>query len=761
MKITKPLKIIGIIFLSLILLALIANITINSIIKNQLPKIIEEKNDTAYDLTYEDMNFSIFSNSLSVEKAKLTPKKNANIRKDIDFYGDVEKISVTGVNFYELLKNKNLKAYTISVIGPHITVLKPEVRDTLKSESKLPEIIDIDKIKVENAYVKMMNTKGDSLLHEVYNFNAEINGIHMGQYTVKKDIPFTYTDYKFKIDSVYSVVNDMQVVKSNKIEVNTDHIEINNFRLQPYISRKEFKSKATESNTRLLVEVPKLALKNTDWGYDKLDLFVNIGAIDIDSINVRILDQKNQTVFQQAKKDAEKIIQPLIPFRMDIGELNIKKSSFNSLGILDVNNVNIKIKKISNRVQEHLLIEEFQLNNPQFVHIPKKGSSKKTSETSKLNDRVLINKVVVKDANYILKDAQGKRNKLMVDNFNLTLNEIEVNDETVQSKIPFTYKKPMLSTGKIKFYSGNNYVLHSSGIVVKEANASIKDFKMVPKLTRKQHAQSLKYGEDYYNVSTGTIQFNNYKWGFDKQEEFYIKFNELVINNADASIYRDGSVPNEPKENHLYSYKLRNVKFPFEIGTLKLRNTKLTYEEDSKTSTNPGKLTFTNFNLTAKNIYSGYKRSSGPKTQINVNTKFMQQGDLIASWQFDIMDKSDSFNINGDLKNFPAPAMNPFLKPFMNVQASGVIDKMVFNFNGNNNTATGQYAMNFNNLKMTIFNKENKERKLLTAATNMVVRTDTDGLKKVEIKPVERKKENSFFNFLWVCIMQGLKQTVI
>lgn len=761
MKITKPLKIIGIIFLSLILLAVIANITINIIIKNQLPKIIEEKNDTAYDLTYEDMNFSVFSNSLSVEKAKLTPKKNANIRKDIDFYGDVDKISVTGVNFYELLKNKNLKAYTISVIGPHITVLKPEVRDTLKSESKLPEIIDIDKIKVENAYVKMMNTKGDSLLHEVYNFNAEINGIHMGQYTVKKDIPFTYTDYKFKIDSVYSVVNDMQVVKSNKIEVNTDHIEINNFRLQPYISRKEFKSKATESNTRLLVEVPKLALKNTDWGYDKLDLFVNIGAIDIDSINVRILDQKNQTVFQQAKKDAENIIQPLIPFRMDIGELNIKKSSFNSLGILNVNNVNIKIKKISNRVQEHLLIEEFQLNNPQFVHIPKKGTNKKTSEPSKLNDVVLINKLVVKDADYVLKDASGKQNKLTVDDFNLTLNNIEINDKTVLSKIPFSYKDPVLSTGKIKFDSGKNYTIHSNGIVVKQSNATVKDFKMVPKLTRSQHAKTLKYGEDYYNVSMGAIQFNNYQWGFDKQEELYFKFNEVVINNVSASIYRDASIPNEPKENHLYSYKLRNVKFPFEVGTLKIKNSTLTYEEGAGGGAQPGKLSFTNFNITAKNIYSGYKRSSGPTTQINVQTQFMDKAKLVASWSFDIMDKADKFNINGDLNNFPATGMNPFLKPYMNVSASGTIDRMIFNFSGNNAVSNGDFAMSFTNLQMKVFNKENKERKLVSAAANMVIRTDTDGLRKTEIKEVERKKDCSFFNFLWLNIMQGLKQTVI
>lgn len=760
MKITKPVKIIGIIALSVLLLAVIVNVAINLIIKNQLPKIIEDKNDTAYNLVYDDMNFSIFSNSLSIENVELTPKKNADIKKDIDFFGKVERISVTGVNFYELIKNKNLKAYTISVIGPDITVLKPAVRDTVKSESKLSSIIDIDKISVQKAHLRMMTSGNDTLLHEVFNFNSEIDGIHMGEYTAKKDIPFTYTDYSFKIDSIYSVVNDLQIVKSAKIEIDKDNISVNNFRMLPYKTSKEFKQNAVETNTRILVDVPKLTLKNTDWGYNNDDLYVKIGAISIDSINVRILDQKNQTVAQQAKKDIEKVPQPLIPFQLDVDEIDIKKSSFNSLGILDISNVNIKIKKISNKVKQHLLIDEFQLNNPQFVHVPKK-TPKKTSEPSKLNDFILINKVSVNNANYVLKDKAAKYKKLTVNNFNLTLSDIRVDDKTVLENVPFLYKNPLLTTGKIHFDTGKDYNIHATGIVVKQANASIKDFKMIPKITRKQHASKLKYGQDYYNLSTASIQFNNFNWGFNAQDEFFIKFKEVVLNSMDAHIYRDASIPNNPKENHLYSYRLRNVDFPFEVQSLKIKNSKLIYEEDSATSTNPGKLTFANFNLTASNIYSGYNRSSGPKTQIVVNTKFMQQGDLVASWQFDIMDRSDKFNINGDLKNFPAPAMNPFLKPYMKVQASGKIDHMAFNFNGNNDQANGNYAMDFKNLKMTLFNKENKERKVLTAAANLVVRSDTDGFKKTEIKPVDRKKEKSFFNFLWLCIMQGLKQTVI
>src|SRR5690606_2032754 len=90
MKVTKPIKILVIIAMGALLLAVIANVAINLIITNQLPKIIESKNDTAYDLVYKDINFSIFSNSLSVEHAELKPKKNVSIKKDIDFFGKMD-----------------------------------------------------------------------------------------------------------------------------------------------------------------------------------------------------------------------------------------------------------------------------------------------------------------------------------------------------------------------------------------------------------------------------------------------------------------------------------------------------------------------------------------------------------------------------------------------------------------------------------------------------------------------------------------------
>src|SRR5690606_38337316 len=218
--------------------------------------------------------------------------------------GSIKKVSVTGVNFVQLLKNKNLKAFTIVLEKPEITVLQTTKKDTLPTHSQLPSSLDIDEILVKNATLSLMSSAGDTLYHKIYNLNANIDGIHMGEYTVKKDIPFTYTDYKFKIDSVYSLLNRDQFLTTGYVDISSQHILIDNVKIYPLWSSKEFKTNQTHSNTRMSLSIPKVKLTHTDWGYDPYNLYVKVGGIEIDSIQFHITDQKNQKVVQQAKVDA-------------------------------------------------------------------------------------------------------------------------------------------------------------------------------------------------------------------------------------------------------------------------------------------------------------------------------------------------------------------------------------------------------------------------------------------------------------------------
>ncbi|WP_430614183.1 hypothetical protein [Flavobacterium sp. JP2137] len=746
-------------------LALVVHLGINFFIKRQLPQIIDARNDTAYDFKYGNLSFSIFNNSISIEDIEVTPKAGVSIKKDIDFLGKVDKISLIGVNFVDLIKRHHLKASTIAIIGPDITVFKPEQRDTIKTKSKLSSVIDISRISLKNAHLKIMSTDGQERLQELYNINMEIDGVYLGKYTQEKDIPFTYTHFKIRCDSVFSKLNEFQHIKTQAISVDPNHLDMDQFRIIPDIDRKTFKAARTSSNTRMDVVVPKLRLTGTDWGYIENKFFLKIQAINIDSINFKILDQKVQTVFQAAKKQAEHVIQPLIPFRVDIDSIHIEKSAFNSLNILDVQNVNIRISKISNRTMKHLSVAEVLLKNPIFTHYPKKGSNQPTQENRLgiLDDVIEIASLKIEKAQYAMKDAQRIKNTLEVKDFNLSLDKIRIDDQTVQRKVPFIYQSPRLSTGKIHYNTGRFYDVYSNGIQVVDDHIELANIEMKPKYSRVQHVKMLKLADDIYTIRTKKIALQHFDWGFDARETFYLKAKKLVLNEVYANIFRNTTPPPDMSPSTMYSKKLRDLKFGLEVPQVQIVRAQIEYEEVDDKAIAPGKLTFSNFNAQIKNVYSGYGRKQTPNTEIVVDATFMKAAPVHVVWTFNIMNTRERFNIKGRITNFPALSMNAFLKPYVKASASGTIEVVTFDFSGNDDYAVGSFGMKYQDLKMTLYKKDGeRKRKLLSAVGNMFIRNDTKGLtKETQIKQVERMKESSFFNYLWLCLLQGLKQTVL
>lgn len=764
MKLKKILKFFAFGIISLSILAVVLSIGLNFFINQKLPSIINEKNDTEYNFNYDQIEFSVFKNTLSIHSIELTPKDLILNPKKVHLRAKIEAIEITGVDFYELLKNKNLNAFTIHLNKPDITIYKNKIRDSLKTEKKsnLPSSIDIDKITLINANLKVVNASADTLFNEVYNLNAKINVLKMGQYIKSKSLPFTYSNYEFSVDSVFTRLNESQYLKANEIKINPSNFDMTNFRLLPLQDSKTFKNSASKS--QLEIHVPKLNLKGTDWGIDEDEFYLKISQINIDSVQFGILNKNKKISKIENISSNSNDKNSLIPFKLDVNEINIKKSSFNSMNTFDVQNVNINIKGISNRINKKLHIKEFTLNKPNIIQVEKKTEkAKKQTNSIHLNDLLEIDLLKINDASYVLKDKSGSKNKITIQKFNLALNNIKVNEKTLSNKIPFIYENPILKTGTIHYDTGEFYNVYANGIEIKNQSIMIANFELKPKLSRQAFNSKLKYGNDLFNVDIAHINLKDLDWGFDTKNIFYLKFREVILNNVNANIYRNAAIPNKTGLNKLYSQKLRDLNFGLDIPKVKIVNSTLIYEEETAKSLAPGVLTFDKFNANIQNIYSGYGRKTGPKTIIEVNTNFMKTAKVGVNWTFEILNKADSFNIHGTVLNLPAEGMNPFIKPYLRISATGTIDEIDFNFTGNNNIASGTFSMNYDHLKMSIFKEDTeKKRKFLSTLANLAIKKNTHGKDIThETKPVERVKNKGFFSFLWLNLKQGLKQTLL
>ncbi|MDM1346918.1 DUF748 domain-containing protein [Myroides marinus] len=779
MKLSKRVKTLLIIGLIIIGLYQGGKYTLNRFIYKHLPELIAEKNDTPYNFTYEDIEYSPALRRLTVSGITVTPKDTITHKNTTYIKGHLDNIVIQGVAIKELFKTKNLKANKIKLNTLDIVVIQGDTVVEQPKEVNITNIIDINTIAVNNAHIVIKNRANHTRLNEVYNFNADITGVHFAQEVKEKGLPFSYEGYTMSCDSVYNKLNDWHKLTLGKVIINPTSLEVNQISVEPF--SKTVNSNNLEKNL-LSVNIPKVSLTGTDWGYrDEKHFYLQIGKIETDSTAITIKNNKLKediTVAEQQpkkgkKKNAKKSNTPivkvvdtipsLVPFDLQIGDIKINKLSLDALDTWKTEKMNISISKIVNKAGEQMEINKLLIDSPKITLTPNQVKKKPSNKTKLLMDRIKLDTLVVNKGAFAIHQRKGDKHTLNIADVNATILNIEINDKTSLNKIPFSYDKTKFTTGAIKYDTQKYYDITADNLSMDNKDLKLTNFVMKPKYSRKKTVSMFRYADDIFTLNAKEITLKDYKWDFDKAGVLLFKTELLNINQLDANIFRDKSPTFNMSIKPMFSKKLRDIPFGLQVNTVAIKNSKLVYEETDKNAVAPGKIIFHNFNATIKNVYSGYGQTKVPTTSIAVNARFMNAAPLRVDWTFNVLNRSDQFNIQGKITNFPANSMQPFLQPYIKASTQGSISLVTFNFSGNNRSATGTYGMKYEDLRVTIYKKDGeKKKKFLSAVGNMFIRKSTkDEVKTVNIKTVDRVQEKSFFNYLWLCIMQGLKQTVL
>lgn len=745
---------IGGIFLVLILF----NIGLNFWIKSKVPAIIQERNDTAYHFDYENLSFSLFTNSLSVEGVSVTPKQNFQKKLPLDFTAKISEIKVVGVNFFKLLKNKDLSAFSIKINHPKITYFKTIEKDTVKSDSKLGSVIQVSNFEINDGFFKMYDTDRKTKLSDIRDLDIELGGVNLSERTLEKNIPFTYSTFEMSCGDVFFQVNPSQKLKSSSFKVNNNLFVLNGFEINSLDSVASMNQ--NQLNYRFLPEVkaPTVTFTGLDWGFNKRDdFFFKALTLRFDSVDVNIQNSSDHP------SEKEKNFGQLIPIKLDIGKIQIDNSRFRIRNKLDANKINLQIEKIHNSIGGKLTVEKVKIDHPDVTTFSGKQNSKNPKSTSSIfTDIIQVKKLEINKGQYKLNKLRSKENLLTVKDFNFQLDEIEMNPQTFYEQIPIIYKSIHLSAASLDYNPSSVYSLKSKDLSFDNGNFKLNQFEMKPKISRKEFVRSLKSEKDLYTITAKSIGIQKMDFGF-QGKDMYFKIPDMNLETVHANIYRSKIPPDDTKKKLMYNKLLRELPFIMEVKNIALKNSQVEYEEETQESTGAGKLTFSNFNAKISNVYSGYKKSSVPDVKADITTQFMKDSKLTAIWTFNPMNRSEKFNIKGSIFNFDAKKMTPFVKPYLHVTAEGNMREVRFNFTGNDVNATGDFGVKYDDLKVTLYNKDTgKVRKVMSTLGNFLVKSNTkDQYKEERIETVERKQDRSFFNFFWLCVQQGLKQTVL
>ena len=932
-------KRIGIALISIIAVLFILSFYISYFLNDRLPKIIAEKNDTAYNLTYEDLSFSVFNSSLSLKNVEVSPKDSLLIKDSIDATGKVKEINVVGINFFKLITKKEVAALSININNPSVNYYLKEKKDSIKkdtAQSKVGQSIDVSNVNINNGEFNLYSQSGKKHIANVSNFSIDFDGVRFNERTADKKIPFRYSAFDIKLDSMFFVVKDQQLIRARKVRFNETDFELDNFlmkplkmngkmyvpndsendlldiespllslskmdwgftsedklyfktdlikfknpkitiisakpenkvekqstkkvsiktedaelinikklqiedgkirslfsnaktvkyavnnvalniegikmnaltrtndipidyktfrikldsmyyrlnemhtltasnfdltekklilknfKMKPLISKNQFNRNYTKSNTLLDVEAPILTLNNNSWGIKNGDFYFHTNSIKLDEVNVKIIDQKNEKVI--AKKVEKATQKFLINFNLGIDTIQIKQSRFIASQKFDFNNVNLTVLGLKNDYGKELHVNHVIFKNPKFTIYgqPRRVAQREGKTSKAFNDVIKVDKISLVNGHLDVIPYQQKTPNLTLKQIQLTFNQINVDPKTIQEAIPFSYKSVLLKSSGIDFDLGKTYKMNTGALQFQNGNLTLNQLKLMPKLSRKAYTASLKKQADLYTVSVKQLQGNGIQWGISPSKDFFLKANQIKLNQLYANIYRSLVPPDDTKRKTMFSQKLREMKFDLGVKQLQLVNSKLEYEEETAKSIGTGKLTFSSINATVKNVNSGYRKKSLPDVNVDWRSEFMN-GDLRANWTFNPMNRSEKFNINGSISKLPAKNLDPFVKPYLKVSVDGFFNQIKFNFDGNDKAAGGNFGIDYQNLKVNVLRDDGSKRKLLSAVGNAAVKNDSRGkMKEEKVENIERKQDKSFFNFFLACILDGLKKALL
>lgn len=352
------------------------------------------------------------------------------------------------------------------------------------------------------------------------------------------------------------------------------------------------------------------------------------------------------------------------------------------------------------------------------------------------------------------------------DNFLLTVKEISfvINDfelDTSQNKsIPFLYSNLEVSVIDFETQYSKVQKVKFSKLIFEKDNLSLDSLEIVPLKSREKYIYHVSEEKELMTLLSEKVVISDIK--ISEKEKFNFTANHILFEEVFFNLYLDGTVLEHPdKRKDLYSKSLRELPFNIDIKNVEIKKSKIVYEEYTIEGNKPGILNFDNLNAQISNINNNSVRENNVTTA-KIQSNFMKYSPLDIEWTFDINNKNDNFRIKGSLFDVNSKNMSSFLLPTMNVKMDGYIDKMYFDFEGNDYTSNGKLNLDFKNFNIKVLDKDKSKKKVLSWLANLFIKDSSkNGIVKVATENVERDRTKSFWNFFWKNVEKGLQNSLI
>lgn len=330
--------------------------------------------------------------------------------------------------------------------------------------------------------------------------------------------------------------------------------------------------------------------------------------------------------------------------------------------------------------------------------------------------------------------------------------------ELINQRIPFAKDSFEIAFENLEAPSGEYEDLDIARVYYDGRELQMQKIAFKTKYSREALSRTLARERDHFDLEIPEVTLSQLLVEY-RNDSLFIGAEKGQFNGVDLTVYRDKGLPDDLREKKLYGQMLRNLPYKLDIDKIDITDARVVYEEEVKSHSEPGILSFEKINGTIKNISNLVEEKED--VQISLNSQLMGEGELQLDWSFSVHDPNHRFLASGSLGYLNTVRLNKFLEPNLRVGLEGQIQQLYFTISGNQYISNGDVKMRYEDFKFKVLDKDrSKIKKVLSFIGNLFVsdgsKADEDGYRYGDIDEVERDNTKSFFNYLWISLQDGI-----
>ncbi|MFD0976728.1 hypothetical protein [Salinimicrobium gaetbulicola] len=480
------------------------------------------------------------------------------------------------------------------------------------------------------------------------------------------------------------------------------------------------------------------------------------GYIATNYLSGRIQDELNSALGEKSSHEkidvdlfAQNIHLRSLKFRNRGTEINTPKLSFKGLSYLQY----LKNGKI--------VFDEVSLAEPEIIIAPSQDSVSKSKVSFKKEIEVKVFKT--SKATLELKGKDSAGNKLFSRIREFEVSGIKVDSSTINQMVPFNYNGYNFKVDSLRINITPEHYIASESIDAKNGRVEVRNFKIIPNYGPSVFDQKILYEKDRISLKVNQIRLDSLSFSF-RNDTLYLQNPVMGISGGDLQIYRNKTLPDNPKMIPLYSQMLRQSPVKLDLKEVSVDSTRIVYEEKVKADRQVARISFNNVDGKIDNLTNvGLDQKDLPRTKITASADFMDTTPVEIDWSFNAANQNEKFLFSGSFGRVSGDSMNAFLSPSMGLAAEGSINSVAFTFTGNDDMLSGDVQVEYENFRIEILKDQSRETsKFLSAIANLFV--DNDGLSEennIKDIQVNRDKAKSFWNYVWLGLKKGVLDALV